>query len=193
MGNHGDVTTADFDDSSAHIVTTPLQWACDNVACECEFEQRITLGGPADTGARVDATLHNHRSDTTEYSARRQELPAVYTNGPYYRLFTTEGGELKEVNVPRPLLFFFFLACFGGGGGGDCGVGCGILAPHEPRTAPPHGSPAHLSMHSTMRGGTRPTRSHGSRAPSPRTSTGRPSWTRTGGAWASSTSTPPIS
>jgi len=65
--------------------------------CECEFEQRISLGGPASTGARVDATLHNHRSDATEYSAMSQELPAVYTNGPYYRLFTTEGGELKEV------------------------------------------------------------------------------------------------
>jgi len=98
-GNHGDVTTADFDETTAHIITTPLQWACDNVPCECEFEQKITLGGPADTGVRVDATLHNHRSDTTDYGARSQELPAVYSNGPYYRLLTTEGGELKEYNA----------------------------------------------------------------------------------------------
>ena len=85
----------------------------------------------------MDATLHNHRSDTTDYGARSQvsisirsgraskqrarpppqspltpppqrplavpwrcqELPAVYSNGPYYRLLTTEGGELKEYNA----------------------------------------------------------------------------------------------
>ena len=99
QGNHGAITTADFNDTTAHIITTPLQWACSNVPCECEFEQKIALGGPANTGVKVTATLHNHRSDTTEYHAFSQELPAVYSNGPYYRLVTAEGGEIREYDA----------------------------------------------------------------------------------------------
>jgi hypothetical protein len=34
----------------------------------------------------ANATLQNNRSDKTVYPARNQELPAVYTNGPFYRL-----------------------------------------------------------------------------------------------------------
>lgn len=98
-GNHGNVSTADFSGTTAHIITTPLQWACDNVACECEFEQVITLGGPANTGVKVTATLHNHRSDTTQYRAFDQELPAVYSNGEYYRLITTNNGSIQELDA----------------------------------------------------------------------------------------------
>lgn len=96
-GNHGAVLSQSFGKTSGHIVTRPLQWACDNVPCECEFEQQITLGGPANTGVEVVATLHNHRSDKTVYPPRSQELPAVYSNGPYYRLVTSEAGQIKEL------------------------------------------------------------------------------------------------
>ena len=98
-GNHGKINVADFNATSAHIVTTPLQWACDDVPCECEFEQVITLGGPANTGAKVVATLHNHRSDTTVYPPRQQELPAVYSNAPWYRLVTSQNGQIVELNA----------------------------------------------------------------------------------------------
>jgi hypothetical protein len=98
-GNHGTINTWGVNEASAHVVTTPLQWACDNVPCECEFEQSITLGGPANTGARIDATLHNHRSDTTIYPPRSQELPAVYSNGPFYRLMTSQGGKIVELQT----------------------------------------------------------------------------------------------
>lgn len=91
--NAGEITTRWSNATDAHVVTIPMQWACKNVPCECEFEQRVTLAG---AGARIDATLHNHRSDPTIYPARDQELPAVYSNGPYYRIITTEGGSLKE-------------------------------------------------------------------------------------------------
>jgi hypothetical protein len=99
-GNHGAISTADVNDTAAHIVTTPLQWACDDVPCECEFEQVISLGGPADTGARVDATLHNHRTDDTGGDpVMSQELPAVYANGPYYRLLSSAGGAVVEYDA----------------------------------------------------------------------------------------------
>ena len=60
-----------------HIVSTPLQWACNIIPCNCVFEQYIALNG---SRADVTAILHNNRSDSTSYSARGQELPAVYTN-----------------------------------------------------------------------------------------------------------------
>lgn len=88
--------------TTAHVVATPLQWACDNVPCECEFEQSITLGGPGNTGARIDATLHNHRSDTTVYPPLNQELPALYTAGVYYRLVTSAAGKIVELNSGWP-------------------------------------------------------------------------------------------
>jgi hypothetical protein len=40
---------------------------------------------------RVRARLNNARSDKTHYPARGQEMPAVYTNGPFYRLMTYRG------------------------------------------------------------------------------------------------------
>merc|ERR1712096_535734 len=61
-GNHGNIISKKLDATSAHIVSRPLQWACDDVPCDCEFEQKINLGGPANTGVKVEATLHNHRT-----------------------------------------------------------------------------------------------------------------------------------
>merc|ERR1711871_4906 len=105
-GNHGQILSKSITPTSAHVVTRPLQWACNNVPCECEFEQHMSLGGPAGTGLRVDATLHNHRSDHTSYPPRNQELPAVYSNGPYYRLMTSKSGEIIELptgfNTSKP-------------------------------------------------------------------------------------------
>lgn len=95
--NAGAINTLSFHGAVGHIVTTPLQWACDNVPCECEFEQQIELGGPGNTGVKVVATLHNHRSDKSKYPAKDQELPAVYSNGPYYRIITTQRGKIKEL------------------------------------------------------------------------------------------------
>ena len=97
-GNRGKINTWGVNANQAHVVATPLQWACNNVPCECEFEKSIVLGGPANTGAKIVATLHNHRSDKTAYPPMNQELPAVYSNGPYYRLMTAQGGRIVELN-----------------------------------------------------------------------------------------------
>eukprot|EP01084_Bolivina_argentea_P319403 554003_1 len=74
--------------TSFHIITKPLQWPCNNVECECTFERIITLNGQ-----RVDvvATLHNNRSDHKDYGAVGQELPAVYSIGTLYQLWTYNG------------------------------------------------------------------------------------------------------
>ena len=93
-GNRGKILnfTKNGDDSGWSMLTKPLQWACHNVPCECEFEQVVsTTDVPGKTGVKLVSTLHNHRSDTTLYPAHSQELPAVYSNGPFYRLITYNG------------------------------------------------------------------------------------------------------
>lgn len=76
--------------TSLHTEMQPLQWACDNVACNCTFEQYIKLNGQ-----RIDVTaiLHNHRIDKNDYGAYSQELPAVYTIGTLYQLWTYNGSK----------------------------------------------------------------------------------------------------
>ena len=76
------------DNTSAVVWTLPLQWACDNVPCDCTFEQRIQLRGAA---VEVQLTMHTARADTTVYPATTQELPAVYVTGDYCHLWTFNG------------------------------------------------------------------------------------------------------
>eukprot|EP00039_Didymoeca_costata_P005862 m.85323 g.85323 ORF g.85323 m.85323 type:complete len:338 (+) comp13004_c0_seq4:143-1156(+) len=92
-GNKGQILNITQSTTSHNysILTRPLQWACHNVSCECEFGQTVSLDTPAGTGIKIVSTLYNHRSDKTDYSGHSQELPAVYTNGPYYRLITYIG------------------------------------------------------------------------------------------------------
>ena len=51
--------------------------------------------------------LVNRRPDHAQYPARRQELPAIYTNGPWHRLMTYRGdrpftgGELSRIRSAR--------------------------------------------------------------------------------------------
>ena len=73
------------DNTSATAWTRPLQWACDNVPCDCLFEQEIRLNGAA---VEVTLTMHTARADTTPYPAQTQELPAVYVTGDYCHLWT---------------------------------------------------------------------------------------------------------
>lgn len=71
-----------------YVKSVPMQWPLDNEPGECTFETWIRLDGNA---AHVRSRLTNHRSDTTQYPGRGQELPAIYTNGPWYRLMTYTG------------------------------------------------------------------------------------------------------
>lgn len=86
--NPSQVVAYDNDGETLYVRAVPMHWPLDNQPCECTFEVWITLDGPT---AEVRARMNNTRTDTTQFSARHQELPAVYTNGPYYRLFTYTG------------------------------------------------------------------------------------------------------
>ncbi len=87
-GNESEVLAHQNDGESLYVKCIPMQWPMDGVPGECTFEVWIELEGPT---AKVRSRLNNARPDTTQYPARSQELPAVYTNGPYYRLYTYTG------------------------------------------------------------------------------------------------------
>ena len=76
------------DGKSLYVKCVPMQWPLDNVPGECIFESWLELDGAM---VRARCRLTNQRTDTTQYAARNQEMPAVYTNGPYHRLMSYTG------------------------------------------------------------------------------------------------------
>jgi hypothetical protein len=83
------------------------------------------------------ARLTNARSDRTRYGARPQEIPAIYTNGPWHRLMTYSGdqpftgGALKEMrnDHKEPWPWINFLATEGWAAlVNDQGTGIGVCA-----------------------------------------------------------------
>jgi hypothetical protein len=89
-GNKSRVVAQRNNGKTLYVRTVPLHWALNNVPCECTFETWIELEGNV---AKVRAQINNRRIDRAQYKAFDQELPAVYTNGTFYRLFTYDGGE----------------------------------------------------------------------------------------------------
>ena len=71
-----------------YVKCIPMQWPLNNVPGECTFECWISLKGNV---AEVRGRLTNSRSDKKQYKGRHQELPAVYVNADYYRLYTYKG------------------------------------------------------------------------------------------------------
>lgn len=88
-GNPSRINTYQNTGTSITVHTTPLQWACKNLACECEFIVEYTLEGSA---VHVNATVINHRTDGAQVSQPRdQEEPAVYTIGQLGSLYSYVG------------------------------------------------------------------------------------------------------
>ncbi|MFM7205479.1 MAG: autotransporter-associated beta strand repeat-containing protein, partial [Planctomycetaceae bacterium] len=71
-----------------YVKSHPKQWALQNVDSECTLEEWLTISGSVVT---VRNRLTNARSDTTQYAARTQELPAVYTWAKLTQLKTYSG------------------------------------------------------------------------------------------------------
>jgi hypothetical protein len=88
FGNQSKVIDFKNDGKILYAKCIPMHWPLDNQPGECTFETWIQLEGAT---AKVRSRINNQRSDTTQYQARSQELPAVYTNGPWYRLITYKG------------------------------------------------------------------------------------------------------
>lgn len=87
-GNRSQVLDVSNDGTTLYVECIPKQWALNNVDSECTMEAWITLD---ENRVHVRNRLTNFRSDTTDYSGRHQELPAVYTIGRLSRLFTYTG------------------------------------------------------------------------------------------------------
>ncbi len=92
FGNGAEMTALANDGETLYVETIPLQWALDDVAGEATMHTWISLDPSVPNVARVHNELRNKRTDSVEqYQARHQELPAVYTNWPYVRVFTYTG------------------------------------------------------------------------------------------------------
>lgn len=76
--------------TQANCTIVPMQWACDNVPCECTVEYSYEVVGSMLTAA---VKLNNNRKDHTAYPARTQEIPAVYVNGFLDSLWAYEGSK----------------------------------------------------------------------------------------------------
>ncbi len=87
-GFHSLVLDYSNDGTTLYSRSVPKQWALDDLDSESTMETWITL---EQNRAHVRCRLVNSRSDTTRYRAFSQELPAVYTVGTLYRLFTYTG------------------------------------------------------------------------------------------------------
>lgn len=67
----------------------PMQWPHINVPGDCIFEVTYRLIGT--NAIEMTARIINSRSDKTQYPAKHQEMPALYTNGPWYKLIAYTG------------------------------------------------------------------------------------------------------
>jgi hypothetical protein len=67
----------------------PMQWPHLNVPGDCIFE--VTYRLVNENAIEMTARIINNRSDKTQYPAKHQEMPALYTNGPWYKLVTYTG------------------------------------------------------------------------------------------------------
>jgi hypothetical protein len=88
FGNSSKTIEQTNDGKTIYVKCVPMQWPLDNEPLEGTFETWYELDGAA---VKVRARLNNARSDKTQWPARTQEMPAVYTNGPFYRLMTYTG------------------------------------------------------------------------------------------------------
>lgn len=80
----------DYQQDSTHfyVKTRPLMWPLFGESADCIMEHWIEL---VDNTVRIRSRTTINRADTTQYTSRPQEAPAVYLNGPYSRIFLYEG------------------------------------------------------------------------------------------------------
>ena len=98
------------DGMTLYVKSRPKQWSLQNYDADCVLEQWITLNGSV---ATVQNRLTNARSDTTQYQAMSQELPALYTWSKLTELWTYSGtqpftsGALTKIVNTQPNWAYF--------------------------------------------------------------------------------------
>lgn len=99
------VTAFHSDGTSLTVQCIPMQWPLNNEPADCAFECTLSLDHNT---VRADCRMIANREDLTQYPARFQELPAIYTNGPWWRLMTYIGdrpftsGALSQMPAKMP-------------------------------------------------------------------------------------------
>jgi len=100
-GNTSTIIEHKNDGKSIYVKCRPMHWPLNNQPAQCTFECIYKIDGNV---VDVTSRLVNARDDKTQYGARSQELPALYSNGPWYRIMTYTGakpytgGELIELS-----------------------------------------------------------------------------------------------
>lgn len=90
--NGSEVLEHRVEDDTLYVKTVPNLWPMKNdpAACVMETWLKIASDGPK---VLYKVRLTNKRRDKTQYSAKHQEIPAIYVNGPWHRLMTYNGDE----------------------------------------------------------------------------------------------------
>jgi len=101
FGHGSRVTYFKNNGRTIHLRCVPLIWPLNNVPAECVFECAYQLAGKT---VEVDNRLVNARSDHTQYAGRDQELPAVYSNGAWYKLVSYTGDQPFTGGAPTTLV-----------------------------------------------------------------------------------------
>ena len=100
-GNTSTILEHRNDGKTIYVKCRPMHWPLNNQPAQCTFECIYKLDGNV---VEVTSRLVNARDDKTQYGARSQELPALYSNGPWYKIMTYTGakpytgGELTELS-----------------------------------------------------------------------------------------------
>ncbi|MBA3939041.1 MAG: hypothetical protein H0X38_16465 [Planctomycetes bacterium] len=88
FGRPSQVVEQRNDGKELYLRCVPMQWPLDDEPGECTFETWTMLDGAS---VRMRFRVTNHRTDHTQYAARSQELPAIYTIAALHRLITYSG------------------------------------------------------------------------------------------------------
>ncbi len=136
FGNRSRVLDHSNDGKILYTKCVPMQWPLDNVPGDCTFETWISLD---ENVVNVRSRLNNKRADKTQYPARAQELPAVYTNGEWYRLVSYIGDKpfTNDALTDLPVVFPWtgwqatenWTALVD-----KTGFGLGVISPNNPTT-----------------------------------------------------------
>ncbi len=101
FGHGSKVTRWKNDGKTIHVRCVPLIWPLNNVPAQCMFEATYRLAGNT---VEVANRLINGRLDHTQYSGRSQELPAIYSNGTWYKLVSYVGDKPFAGGAPTTLV-----------------------------------------------------------------------------------------